>query len=229
MTFCSFSASAFKRAIVALDHCIDRVRSMESGQVLAHIKLYPRGTPDKDQRDQLVMAATDGKILGEWILDNQAYGDSILFDCREAGILVPHSFAKHLGGIKPAKKGGKLDLAIRMEEGGWVRMQSRNESWHIPAFEGAFPAYQAALDPLTPPMGGPPFGFDAAYLEKVRKVLDVRKSDAEEDAPPWARGREPIKMTPLRGYLFEPVFPEHCIVSRRCLIMPFTLAPEKKT
>lgn len=47
MTFCSFSASAFKRAIVALDHCIDRVRSMESGQVLAHIKLYPRGTPTR--------------------------------------------------------------------------------------------------------------------------------------------------------------------------------------
>lgn len=197
----SFSVESFLNAIQAVWHARDTERS---SPILMCVNVVVNGS-------YLTVAATDGKILGEWVLDsgNYAKWQFEIQDGTNINIMIPK-----IAVLKPFLKNMK-NFSVKVETRA-ITLANSETSITFQLMEGNFPPYQSALQKPVQNFqdfkGDAVIGMNVRYFSTLEEILGLNKYNCGTRCEFHGLGR---------GMIFHPM---HSFSEKRtALVMPITL------
>ena len=197
----SFSVESFIKALQSVWYARDFDRS---SPILMAVNVVVNG-------DYLTVDATDGKILGEWVLDSQRKPSMSEFEIQDGtNVNILINDVKVLKPFLKNMKGFSVKIETRV-----VNLSNNETSINLPLIEGSFPPYQQVLQRPVQNFedfhGDAVIGINVEYFSLVEKILGLNKNYGTR-CEYHGNGR---------GMIFRPL--ESFCEKRTALVMPITL------
>ena len=197
----SFSVESFINALQSVWHARDTERS---SPILMTVNVQCQG-------DDIVVVATDGKILGEWTINAFERPSMPEFELpvgTNINIVIPK-----IAVLKPFLKNMK-NFSVKIETR-TVTLANSESSVTFQLIEGSFPPYKPAIEKPIQNFedfhGDAVIGMNMENMDKVGKVLSLEYN--------WGVGCEFHGLG--RGMIFRPL--QSFREKRVALVMPITL------
>lgn len=198
----SFSVESFLNALQAVWHARGTERS---SPILMSVNVVVNG-------DYLTVAATDGRILGEWVLDSSRKPSMSEFEIQDGtniNIMIPK-----INVLKPLLKNMK-NFSVKIETRA-ITLTNSETSITFQLMEGSFPHYQSALQRPVQNFedfhGDAVIGMNVRYFSTLEEILGLNKYNCGTRCEFHGLGR---------GMIFHPM---HSFSEKRtALVMPITL------
>lgn len=197
----SFSVESFINALQSVWHARDTERS---SPILMCVNVQCQG-------DDIVVAATDGKILGEWTINAFERPSSPEFEFPvETNVNI---VINKVNVLKPFSKNMK-NFSVKIETR-VITLANNETSVTFPLIEGSFPPYKPALERPIQNFedfhGDAVIGMNVRYFSVLENILGLHKNFGTR-----------CEFHGLgRGMIFHPLMSFH--EKRIALVMPITL------